>query len=277
MTVKLPRLPPSAVRSTATAKSTGAPAKPAAKTEAPAASSAAPSDGTVLTVDLGAGVGVKTYHFPTKFHDVDMLTAQLVLPTNAVKQWLPPGLEPASTLGVTKGLVTFQHLGNPEEMQPYSEAQFAVRVKGPDGKEGWHVLNMPVDSLENEQRGKVIFGYPKEMSTVGIASQGLKQVGTAATPDGKPLFSLSVGPTLPFGFHQHVDSDAYQVHDGKMVRLDSSAEGKVKPGLGSLDFGQAMRDRFPGLPEHPIVLFAAHLTDGELRLNLPQPAAAPAE
>jgi hypothetical protein len=239
---------------------------PGAKAQ-PAAQPAAPP--RTLTIDL-PGVGLKTYNFPTKFHDVELLSAQVELPTSAVKQWLPPGMEPVSTLGLTRGLVTFQHLGKPEQMQPYDEAQFAVKVKGPDGKEGWHVLDMPVTSFENKQRGQYIFGYPKEMSKVGIENSGLGRKGTAAAEDGTPLFSLSVGPRLPVGVHHAQQNEAYQTLNGQNVKLHSSASGKVAPGLGNVQFSQAMRNRFPGLPEKPFVVLAGRLTDGELSLDLPE-------
>jgi hypothetical protein len=155
-------------------------------------------------------------------------------------------------------------------MQPYDEAQFAVRVKGPDGQEGWHVLDMPVTSFENKQRGQYIFGYPKEMAQVGLSNTGLSRKGTAAGEDGAPMFSLSVGPRLPFGIHHAQDNEAYQQLDGKNVKLHSSAEGTIAPGFGHVEFSDAMRQRFPGLPSEPAVLFAGRLTDGELSLDLPE-------
>jgi hypothetical protein len=59
------------------------------------------------------------------------------------------------------------------------------------------------------------------------------------------------------------------------VKLHSTAEGKVLPGLGNVTFSDAMRQRFPGLPEKPVVLLAGRLTDGELALGLPQKTGVP--
>ncbi|MBK7860669.1 MAG: acetoacetate decarboxylase family protein [Archangiaceae bacterium] len=190
----------------------------------------------------------------------------MLLPRAAVAQWLPPGLTPAGSLGVTRGLVTFQRLGRPEEMAPYSEAQFAVRVKDSRGRQAWHVLEMPVDSAENLQRGKVIFGYPKELSQLKVGAR----TGTASTPDGTPLFSIRMGPALPFGIARHVDNEAVQVLNGELVRLDSWAEGKMVPGLASVELSPELRRRYPGLPARPLVLFGGRLEHGELSLSLPQ-------
>jgi hypothetical protein len=277
MSVKFP--PVSVPKSQATARPADAAAPPAGAapaTKQAAAESPPSAQQQTLTIDL-PGIGTKTYNFPTKFHQVEMLKAEMLLKTDDVKKWLPSGMEPASTAGVTKGLVTFQHMGKPEQMEPYDEAQFAVRVKGPDGQEGWHVLDMPVNSFENKQRGQFIFGYPKEMAQVGIQNSTFGRVGTAKSESGDPMFSLSVGPRLPFGFHKAVDNDAFQSFNGEVVHLHSTAEGKAAPGLGRVTFSDAMRARFPGLPENPVVTSAGRLTDGELALGLPQKTGVPSQ
>lgn len=259
MTVRLPSYRPATPRSAASRQRSAR----AAPTPAPTA----PVKEQKLTVDL-PGVGVKTYTFPTRFRDVDLLSAQFTLPSSAVAKWLPEGLEPASTLGVTRGLVTFQHLGDPAEMSPYSEAQFSVRVKGPGGQEAWHVLEMPVDSLENMQRGKIIFGYPKAMSQVELSPRA----GEARTADGAKLFSIRMGATLPFGLDRELENESLQVLNGKLVKLDSTAGGKIRPGFADVTFSDEMQRRYPGLPARPFVLFGDRLDGGELTLGLPTPA-----
>jgi hypothetical protein len=79
-----------------------------------------------------------------------------------------------------------------------------------------------------------------------------------------------VGPRLPVGVHHAQQNEAYQTLNGQNVKLHSSASGKVAPGLGNVQFSQAMRNRFPGLPEKPFVVLAGRLTDGELSLDLPE-------
>ena len=236
MTVRLPAYRP-------TSRSTQPRAPGSAPAPRRAQATPAPAKDQTLTVEL-PGIGVKTYTFPTRFRDVDLMSAQFTLPSSAVAKWLPPGLEPASTLGVTRGLVTFQHLGDPAEMSPYSEAQFAVRVKGPGGREAWHVLEMPVDSEENMQRGKIIFGYPKAMSQVELS----RREGEARTTDGAPLFSIRMGAALPFAIEREVANESLQLLNGKLVELDSAASGKLRPGLADVTFSPELRRRYPGLP-----------------------------
>ncbi len=226
---------------------------------------------TSYPVWLGPKIGTKTYDFPTRFENVEMLAAQMLLPTSAVRGWLKKsGLEPASTLGFTRGLITVQHLGQPAQMDPYFEGSFAVQIRRPDGSTGWHVLEMPVTSEENRERGRRIFGYPKDMADVRLEDQGGRRVGSVRTEDGGLLFSLGVGTRAPFGWSTDRTNHNVQVLHGQQVQLESNLRGHLKPGFGHIELGEEMQRRYPGLPRHPLVLFAGRTTGAELLLSLPR-------
>lgn len=227
----------------------------------------------VLTKDMGPGVGVKTYTFPSRFEDVTMLRTEFGVPSSAVRGWLPPGLTPADERGETRALITFQHMGTPPDgMDAYNEAQLAVRVRDGAGEEAWHVLTMPVDSLENQRRGELIFGYPKEMSEVDVSSSRFSSRGEARAPNGELLFSLRVGPALPFGVPMSADDVNVQAFEGDNVHMDTSGEGRYRPGVAHVEIAPALRARFPGLPAEPSasLLRSGVLRDGVIELGLPR-------
>lgn len=253
-------------RSVVTPRTTTPPAVIAPKQATPR-----PSTSTTKTFDLPE-VGTKTYTFPSRFSQVDLMTAQFALPADAVKRWLPPGLEPVSFAGQARGQVTMQHLGKPPDgMAPYDEGSFSVRVRRADGTEAWHTLTMPVNSLENRQRGRFIFGYPKEMAQVSFEQNRFCRRGAIRDERGAELFSMKVGGLNPFSWHHEVKNENAQMLDGVPVTLHASAAGQLKLGTADVSFGEAMRARFPGLPERPLVLFGGRLTGAELSLSLPEP------
>jgi hypothetical protein len=225
---------------------------------------------TTKTVNLPK-VGQRTYHFPSKFEHVDVMTASMLLPAKAVQSWLPAGMKPISLFGQARGRVTVQKMGAPPDgMKPYDEASFSVRVRGADGKPAWHTLEMPVNSLENKQRGVYIFGYPKEMADVSLRGDAALMIGAADSKSGRNKLAAIVDGLIPLPFKLSLKNHNLQSLRGKAVTLDSTARGKLRVGQSFVRFGEDMRARYPGLPESPKTYFGATMTDAELSLSLPE-------
>jgi hypothetical protein len=219
------------------------------------------------------GVGHRDYHFPTRFKQVDVLSAQLLLSSRDVARWLPSGLKPQSFAGVTRAQVTVQHLGQPPDgMKPYTEASFSVRVKDASGAEGWHTLTMPVDSFENRQRGRFIFGYPKEMASLFMEEKPGARRGRVLGEDGAEWLTLEVNTRNPVTLQKTVNNRNLQNLEGESVELAASAEGRMRLGPARVTFGPELRRRYPGLPEHPRVLLGAALEHSNVALSLPKPS-----
>jgi len=183
-------------------------------------------------------------------------------------------MKPIAHFGLVRGRVTVQRMGAPpDDMRPYDEAtSLSVRVRDAEGKPGWHILEMPVNSREAQQRGDKIFGYPKRLEEVEVTGKEGIMVGSAATPTGQPKFMAIVEPILKIPWKLRLTNHNVQTLRDRPVVLDSTARGKLRVGLGTVFFSEEMRARYPGLPGRPFTYLGATLTDAELSLSLPQPS-----
>jgi hypothetical protein len=85
------------------------------------------------------------------------------------------------------------------------------------------------------------------------------------------LVPVEIAPRLR-PFRVELRNHNYQVLDGKLVELETRAGGQLRPGRARVEFGDATRARFPGLPEAPLALGGV-LADARLALSLPVDAA----
>lgn len=150
----------------------------------------------------------KDYLFPTFYGDVTCAMAIFLCPYNRAAALMPhPRMAPVR---LTRGCaaVAFscyiynQVLGVP----PYNEIAMTIPVLvdpkfsvpllplvTPWFKNfGYYVFSMPVTSLENQIRGREIWGLPKVVQAIDIAESGGDCVTTACEEDGTPYFTLRV-------------------------------------------------------------------------------------
>jgi hypothetical protein len=217
------------------------------------------------TIDV-PGMGPRTYHFPTDFKGVDAVSALGLVKADDAAKWLPPGLEPVRLPGGEAAVMfTVQDFKNPPDgMKRYQESQFAVLCKTEDGVRGFHVLSMPVNSSENLARGKQLFGLPKEMATVDFDEHG-----GDVSENGQHMFSVDVDGLVPAKLPIHTTD--VQMFQGKLVKVRSQGEGEAHLGKATVDIGEAMQKRYPGLPSHISLAAGVQMKDAEIKLALPEP------
>jgi len=219
------------------------------------------------------GIGERTYRFPTHFRGVELVIAPLLVPLSLAQSWLPEAISPiALPGGRALALFTVQHFGEPAQLKPYGEASFAVLARtgaGDEHAKGFHVLTMPVTSEENRARGVAIFGLPKEMAEVSLSGDERTRQGVVRV-DGELLFSLKFRRRIPVPGAQPIRSGNLQNVDGRWSRVRSAGRGRYALGSAELELGDALRRRYPGLPEQARSRLAARITDGELFLHLPE-------
>lgn len=216
------------------------------------------------------GIGQRTYRFPTHFRQVELVIAPLLVPRAIAQSWLPEDIAPVALPGGRAlALFTVQHFGDPAQLKPYGEASFAVLAHTGDGDlKGFHVLTMPVTSEENRARGLAIFGLPKEMAEVTLSGDERTRAGVVRV-DGELLFSLTFRRRIRVPGARPIRTGNLQNIQGRWSRVRAAGSGRYAVGSAALEFGDALRRRFPGLPEQARSFLAAHVTDGELFLHLP--------
>lgn len=218
-------------------------------------------------------MGQRTYRFPTHFRQVEVVIAPLLVPLPIARSWLPEDIAPLSLPGALPGaralaLFTVQHFGDPAQLKPYGEASLAVLARSGELK-GFHVLTMPVTSEENRARGLAIFGLPKEMAEVSLAGDERTRTGEVRV-NGELLFSLKFRQRVAVPGVRPVRAGNLQNAQGRWSRVRSVGRGRYAVGSAALEIGDALRRRYPGLPEQARSFLAARITDGELFLHLPE-------
>lgn len=214
------------------------------------------------------GIGQRTYRFPTHFRQVELVIAPLLVPRSIAQSWLPEDIAPVALPGGRAlALFTVQHFGDPAQLKPYGEASFAVLARTGDLK-GFHVLTMPVTSEENRARGLAIFGLPKEMAEVSLSGDERTRAGEVRV-NGELLFSLAFRRRIGVPGARPIRAGNLQNVQGRWSRVRAAGRGRYAVGSAALELGDALRRRFPGLPEQARSFLAAHVRDGELFLHLP--------
>lgn len=190
--------------------------------------------------DINFAPGVtRTYSFPTRYADTVSSTALFLADATAASARVPAGsgLRPVSA-GPGRAIVavTSYHYARAFGLAPYNEIAVSVIVE-PDeglavpflalsGGRASHavVLAMPVTSKENERRGRLIWGLPKEVRPIAIRETGEGFVTTASNADGSFAFELVVPAT---GAEKTLESTTilHSVLDGRMVKSESRTLG----------------------------------------------------
>ena len=184
----------------------------------------------------------KDYLFPTFYGDTSCAIAVFLCDYEQAKKLLPhSSLKPVSMLK-GRALITFScyQYRNVLGVAPYNEIAMTIPVMTDDGIDmpllpmvaeklfknfGYHVFHMPVTSLENQIRGRKIWGLPKVVDDINI--DVVNDVSHIAATDewGNEYFSLKV-PTngKPVAFD--VRSNLYSVLDGELKQSATQFKGK---------------------------------------------------
>jgi hypothetical protein len=150
---------------------------------------------------------------------------------------------------------------------------------------GYYVFSMPVTSLENQIRGRKIWGLPKVVEEIDLREEGTDCITTAKEATGETYFTLRV-PTTGKPERFDVRSNLYSKLDGTILRSETSFASTfavtkymgellktgTKPArpfltLSDTPSGRTLKEL--DIEEHPFQLrFARHMTSC---FDLPDP------
>ncbi len=163
---------------------------------------------TKQSVVLASGA-TKEYLFPTLYNRVVTSVAIFTCDYQAVAKLIEdPSLEPIKISPVQAILtITSYRYNEVRGVPPYNEVAISVLVKDRNSSSGFtntlkslanmenitaYVLSMPVTTLENQIRGRTIWGLPKDVRVIGLRQVGLDFVTTVTNDDEKILYQFSV-------------------------------------------------------------------------------------
>ncbi|MFZ5351140.1 MAG: acetoacetate decarboxylase family protein [Bacillota bacterium] len=151
----------------------------------------------------------KTYSFPTFYGDVTVGIGIFTCSAIKAKELMPhPKMKPV-LLKPGKAIVIFScyEYKNVMGIPPYNEIAITVPVlidpvvsipalpmvmSSLFKKFGYYVFSMPVTSLENQLRGRKIWGLPKVVQDIDMIEQDNTHITTAKEEDGRTYFELRV-------------------------------------------------------------------------------------
>ena len=199
-------------------------------------------------LELGSGIS-KTYSFPTFYADVTCAIAIFLCDYKRAEAMMPhPSMKPVK-MPRGRSVVLFscyeyRHVMN---IGPYNEIAMTIPIMvGADWtppllplimafkKKGYYVFSMPVTSVENQIRGRKIWGLPKIVEEIDISTDGKKCTTTAIDDNGEVYFRLSVPQE---GSAKHFDETGllYSMLDGELLKSPTSFNGdfalNTNPGL----------------------------------------------
>ncbi len=205
----------------------------------------------------------KNYLFPTFYGNVTCAIGVFLCDYDKAHAMLPHRkMKPVRMLR-NKALVTFScyEYQNVLGVAPYNEiamtipCQIAPSINVPVlpiiaeklfPKFGYHVFHMPVTSLENQIRGKKIWGLPKVVDDIDIQVANNISTTTATDEDGNNYFTLKV-PTTGYATNFNVRSNLYSVKGKRLEQSETCFEA-------SFNVNKFMGRLFKGGGEDPGVL-----------------------
>jgi hypothetical protein len=192
-------------------------------------------------LDLGDGV-VKTYPFPTLYHDVGCAIGIFLADYQAARALMPhPKIVPvAMPRGRTLVIFSCYEYRQVLKVWPYNEIAMTIPVMADAGfrppilpmlvpplfsRFGYYVFSMPVTSKENQLRGNQLWGLPKVTQDIDIETRGDQCVTTAHESDGTPYFELRV-PTSGKPTEFDVSGHLYTRLDGRIAKAQTCFKGR---------------------------------------------------
>jgi hypothetical protein len=201
----------------------------------------------------------KNYLFPTFYGDVSCSLAVFLCDYQAALSLLPDSsMKPVKMPG-GRALVTFSCYEYKKVLGvlPYNEIAITIPIQVNPlfdvpvlpmlaeklfSRFGYHVIHMPVTSLENQIRGLKIWGLPKVVNDIAISIDEAKSTTVATDSQGNQYVRLEI-PTQGKSSSFDVRSNLYSMLDGKMKQSATCFKGEfnVTKNLGQL-FGTGKGD-----------------------------------
>jgi hypothetical protein len=179
----------------------------------------------------------KDYLFPTFYSDVTCAMAIFLCPyENAAKLMLHPRIKPVR-MPLDRAIVAFScyEYRNVLGVAPYNEIAMTIPVMVdplvnvpvlpmllPVFKEfGYYVFSMPVTSLENQIRGRKIWGLPKVVQDIDVREENGDCRTVAKDEEGAVYFDLRV-PTAGKPTKFDVKSNLYTRLDDQLLQSETN-------------------------------------------------------
>jgi len=174
----------------------------------------------------------KRYSFPTFYSDVTCAIAIFMCDWSRAKALMPhPSMQPVKMPG-GRSVVLFScyEYKNVMNIAPYNEIAMTIPIMVGGGwappvlplvmdfkRKGYYVFSMPVTSLENQIRGTSIWGLPKVVEEIEIATEGEACTTVAKDAGGEIYFELTVQTT---GSAKHFDESGflYTMREGELLK-----------------------------------------------------------
>jgi hypothetical protein len=191
---------------------------------------------------LGDGIE-KNYLFPTFYADVTCALAVFFCSYERARELLPhPAMKPVS-MGKGRALVAFScyEYKNVLGVPAYNEIAMTIPIMTgsrlsvpvlpmvlPVFKNfGYYCFSMPVTSLENQIRGRKIWGLPKVVEEISIDHVGNECHIQAIDSDGQAYFGLKV-PTAGKLTHFDVRSNLYSIRNERLIQSETGFQGDFR-------------------------------------------------
>ncbi|WP_213012252.1 acetoacetate decarboxylase family protein [Paractinoplanes toevensis] len=201
---------------------------------------------------IGAGtwsIQGETVTLPVTITDARITAAVFTAPAAGARQVLDGvPLKPVTLFGRAISVLMFIHY--PEwALKSYDEVGVALLVRGPGGRPGLHIVELPVTGAFTREAGQDFWALPKWLMDADLSFGG---TGTSVTvrDGGAEVLHASVGNgrlRLPFGTRLKVPSWSFLGHGAQAGRL---LRGTLPMNLSGIRVGRgayAVR-----LGEHPM-------------------------
>ena len=180
----------------------------------------------------------KTYSFPTFYADVTCAIAIFLCDYQRARSMMPhPSMQPVKMPGGRAVvLLSCYEYKNVMNIAPYNEIAMTIPIMV-DGwappvlplvmdfaKKGYYVFSMPVTSLENQIRGTRIWGLPKIVEEIDIATEDDRCTTVARDGNGDVYFELTV-PTEWATKHFDETGHLYSLLDGHLLKSRTCFKG----------------------------------------------------
>lgn len=180
----------------------------------------------------------KTYSFPTFYADVTCAVAIFLCNYENARALMPhPSMRPVR-MPRGRAVVLFSCYEYKKVMgiAPYNEIAMTIPVMVNGSalpvvpllmdldKKGYFVFSMPVTSLENQIRGTRLWGLPKIVEEIEIATVDGTCTAVARDDSGEAYFELAV-PTEGPGKHFDETGHLYSMLDGELLKSRTCFKG----------------------------------------------------
>lgn len=183
----------------------------------------------------------KTYSFPTFYKDIRFAAIAFLCSYKKALELMPhPKIRPVK-IGRTTALIVFScyQYKTVKEIEPYNEVGFLIPVLANSvfrlptlpllfGKHlknfGYHVIRMPVTSLESKIRGDEIWGLPKQVNEIDYSMEDAHYVCRIKEEDGGDIFEIKI-PTTGGSIHLNETVCLFTRKSNKILKSQAWFEG----------------------------------------------------